>query len=230
MGVIALLSIIITINDYFRSGVPKAMAKKLGFLSAAAAVWSAFLAPVPAAGHCDTLDGPVVAAATDALAAGDVTPVLKWVAADQEGEIRAAFAKALAVRGESPTAQELADTYFFETLVRLHRETEGAPYTGLKPAGAVEPAVAAADEALARGDVGELVTEVGDYVAEGIRRRFERTVAAQAQAEESVAAGREYVAAYVDYVHYVEGVAAAAEGAEHGHNVHPESAAGGHDE
>jgi hypothetical protein len=206
------------------------MAKKMGFLSAAAAVWSAFLAPVPVAGHCDTLDGPVVAAAKDALAAGDVTPVLRWVAADQESEIRAAFAKALAVRGESPPAQELADTYFFETLVRLHRETEGAPYTGLKPAGAVEPAVAAADEALARGDVGELVTEVGDYVAEGIRRRFERTVAAQAQAEESVAAGREYVAAYVDYVHYVEGVAAAAEGAEHGHNVHPESAAGGHDE
>jgi hypothetical protein len=32
-----------------------------------------------AAAHCDTMDGPVVAAAKLALKTGDVTPVLRWV-------------------------------------------------------------------------------------------------------------------------------------------------------
>jgi len=167
--------------------------------------------------HCDTMDGPVVAAAKEALAAADVTPTLKWVAAGQEGEVRAAFGQTLAVRAEGPAAKELADMYFFETLVRLHRASEGEPYTGLKPAGAVEAAVAAADEALARGAVDDLVAEVTGHVAAAIRERFERTMAAKAHAEDSVAAGREFVAAYVDFVHYVEGVAAGAEGGGHGH-------------
>jgi hypothetical protein len=34
--------------------------------------------------HCDTLDGPVVAAARQALQQRDVTPVLKWVNAEME--------------------------------------------------------------------------------------------------------------------------------------------------
>lgn len=46
----------------------------------------------------------------------------------------------MAVRAKGKEAQELADMYFFETLVRIHREGEGAPYTGLKPGEAVEPA------------------------------------------------------------------------------------------
>ena len=37
------------------------------------------LVSTPASAHCDTMDGPVVAAARAALQAGDVTPVLKWI-------------------------------------------------------------------------------------------------------------------------------------------------------
>jgi hypothetical protein len=179
----------------------------------AAAVLVIF-SPAPAAAHCDTLGGPVVAAAREALAAGDVTHALKWVGPGQEAELRAAFERTLAVRKESAGARELADAYFFETLVRLHRAGEGAPYTGLKPAGAIEPVVAAADEALARGEAGELVARVTADVAAGITARLERAVATKTHAEESVAAGREYVAAYVDFVHYVEGIAAAAGGSD----------------
>lgn len=107
--------------------------------------------------HCDTLDGPVVQTARTALEKGDVTPLLKWVQADDEKEIRTAFQKTLAVRTKGAEAKELADMYFFETLVRIHRAGEGAPYTGLKPGEAVDPAVALADRALETGSVDKLV-------------------------------------------------------------------------
>jgi len=168
--------------------------------------------------HCDTLGGPVVSDAKAALEKGDVTPVLKWVKKEREEEIEAAFKKALAVRSKGPEAKELADMYFFETLVRLHRAGEGAPYTGLKPAGEVEPPVAAADKAIADGGVDDLAKEIGRAAEKGVRERFEKLVEAKKRKDESVAAGREYVEAYVIFVHYVEGLhdTIAAGGAHHG--------------
>jgi len=70
--------------------------------------------------HCDTLEGPVVESARKALASGDITPLLKWVAADDEQMIRTAFQKTLEVRKLGTQARDLADMYFFETLVRIH--------------------------------------------------------------------------------------------------------------
>ena len=163
----------------------------------------AFL-PRAAGAHCDTMDGPVVAAAKVALEKGEVTPVLKWVQKDQEGEIRAAFQQTVVVRSKGPEAKELADRYFFETLVRLHRAGEGAPYTGLKPAGEVEPGIAAADKAMESGSADALVREVTGRVADGIRERFAHAVEKKKHVDESVEAGREFVEAYVEYVHYVE--------------------------
>lgn len=162
------------------------------------------LLPRAAGAHCDTMDGPVVTTAKAALEKGDVTPVLKWVQKDQETEIRAAFQKTLAVRGKGPEARELADMYFFETLVRVHRAGEGAPYTGLKPAGEVEPGIAAADKALESGSAEALVQEVAERVAAGVRERFAHAAERKKHADESVEAGREFVEAYVEYVHYVE--------------------------
>ena len=169
------------------------------------AVLGAFLADRPAHAHCDTADGPVVAAAKVALAKGDVTPVLKWVKPEAEPEIKAAFARALAVRGKGAEAQALADEYFFENLVRIHRAGEGAPYTGILPAGSpVDPAVALADQALASGNVDGLVKALTHHVDEGIRERFARAAAARRQADTSVPAGREFVDAYVEFTHFVE--------------------------
>src|SRR4030065_373974 len=88
------------------------------------AVW---FSPNIAGAHCDTLAGPVVVTAKAALEKGDVTPILKWVKKGNEGEIKEAFKKTLAVRKQGKEAQELADMYFFETLVRIHRAGEGAP-------------------------------------------------------------------------------------------------------
>lgn len=154
--------------------------------------------------HCDTLDGPVVMDAKAALEKGDVTPVLKWVKKEYENEIKTAFIKTLAVRSMGKEAKELADLYFFETLVRLHRAGEGAPYTGLKPAGEIEPPIAAADKAIAYGNVNELVGEIEEAAKNGILQRFQHLMEAKMHKEESVEAGREYVEAYVVFVHYIE--------------------------
>ena len=156
--------------------------------------------------HCDTLDGPVVADARAALAKGDIALVLKWVRPDYEKEVREAFDKTLVVRKQSPEAKELADMYFFETIVRLHRAGEGAGYTGLKPSGSIDPAISAADQALETGSVDKLVADITSEMAEGIRARFTATFEARKHVSESVEAGRKYVAAYVDYVHFVEGM------------------------
>ncbi len=163
------------------------------------------LAAAPyATAHCDTLDGPVVSAARQALASGDVTPVLKWIRPEQEPEIRDLFTRTLKVRGLSPDARQLSDAYFFETLVRVHRAGEGVAYTGLKPAGEVEPGIAAADAALASGNIDDLVADSSRELARALRQRFAGVLQARRHADESVAAGREYVAAYVSFIHFVE--------------------------
>ena len=183
--------------------------------------------PVVAMSHCDTLDGPVVKEAKAALEKGDITPVLKWVTKENEKEIKEQFDKTLMVRKQSNEAKELADMYFFETLVRLHRAGEGAPYTGLKAAGTVEPSVAAADKALESGSVDSLATMINDAAAKGIRDRFERTKEAKKHADHGVENGRKFVQGYVDFTHYVERLHTDAEkSAAHGKEV--ESGAAGH--
>jgi len=169
------------------------------------AVLGAILAARPVLAHCDTADGPVVATAKVALEKRDITPVLKWVKPEAEPEIRAAFARALAVRQKGPDAQALADQFFFENLVRIHRAGEGAPYTGILPTGTpVEPAIALADQALGSGNADKLVKAITNHVEEGIRERFARAAATKKLADASVAAGREFVEAYVELTHYVE--------------------------
>ena len=109
--------------------------------------------------HCDSLDGPVVRAARNALDAGDVNLVLPYVPAEGEDEVRAAFDRALPVRDLGPQAREVADLAFFETVVRIHRAGEGAPYTGLKPAGlSVGPVIPLAERSIEEHSV-EILAE-----------------------------------------------------------------------
>jgi hypothetical protein len=161
--------------------------------------------------------GPVIQDAKIALEKGDITPVLKWVAKDQEKGVREAFKRALAAKTKAPAVKEKAEMHFFETLVRIHRAGEGAPFTGLKPGEAIEPIVAAADKSLETGNSDDLVKQVTDEVTAGIRKRFDKVVEKKKHVDESVKAGREYVAAYVEFTHYVEGLyqKAVSEGAHH---------------
>jgi len=170
--------------------------------------------------HCDTLDGPVITTAKIALEKGDVTPVLKWVSKKDEAEIKKTFEKTIAVRKLSPRAKELADMYFFETLVRVHRASEGEPYTGLKPAEtAVEPGILAADKASESGSADSLVKEITSTVSAGIKERFNHAIETKKHSEENVEMGREYVKAYVEFIHYVEALHKVASGQTHTNEI-----------
>jgi hypothetical protein len=165
----------------------------------------------PAFAHCDTLDGPVVAAARTALETGNVNPVLVWVQPNDEADVRRAFQKARGVRKSGGEAKDLADSYFFETLVRIHRAGEGAAYTGLKPAGQIEPAVAAADKAIETGKLQPLATLVQGRMEKGLHGHFDAVMAKKSYAANDVPGGRAYVGAYVEFVHYAERLYEAAE-------------------
>lgn len=178
------------------------------------AALAVLLGTVSAVGaHCDALDGPVVKAARLAFQNAEITPALRWVEPARERELRSAFDQALAVRALGADAGQLAERWFFETLVRLHREGEGAPFTGLKPAGGeLPPGVAEADHAVETGAADALIALTTERVAHGVRERFQHVMAARAKADTSVPAGREFVHAYTEFVHYLEAVHLAAQG------------------
>lgn len=178
-----------------------------------------------AAAHCDTLDGPVVAAAQRALESGQIEHALIWVQNGDERSVRDAFAHARAARGAGGSAAQKAEQAFYGTLVRVHRKGEGAPYTGLKPAGQIEPPVAAADRSLGSGQPAEVEKIVLERTRAGLRERFDAVASHRNFAPTDVEAGRAFVAAYVDYVHFVERVYDAAGAAGHAHGVEQHSPA-----
>jgi hypothetical protein len=186
-------------------------------------VSGAFLTwPQGAQAHCDGMDGPVVKAAQEALATGNVNLVLIWVQKKDEGEIKKAFDRTRAVRKLNPQAKELADMYFFETLVRIHRAGEGAPYTGLKPAGRdLGLAIPATDKALENGIIEPLLKLLTEATQTGIRQQFKQVIAKKKFGKDDVGAGREYVKSYVEFVHYVERIYEDAKNPAEGH--YPES-------
>ena len=179
--------------------------------------------PTSVQAHCDGLDGPVVTLAKEALDKGNVNLVLPWVPKDAEPEIRRAFDHTLSVRKLGPEAKDLADTFFFETLVRVHRAAEGAPFTGLKPAGReLGPAIPAADQALESGSIEAVEKLLTEAIHNGLHQHFYAAMSQKKFDPNDVAAGRRYVEAYVSYVHYVEGLWQAATQSAEGH--YPETA------
>ena len=174
--------------------------------------------PAPALAHCDGLDGPVVKAAQRALETRNPAYALIWVQETDERETQAVFEQTLAVRDLSPQARELADRFFFETVVRLHRAAEGAPYTGLKPAGRdLGPAIPAADEAIRVGSVEPARRWLTGVLEERLRDQFGEAMAARTFNPDDLSAGRAYVKAYVEFIHFVERLDDAMRKAPHGH-------------
>ena len=187
------------------------------------------LAMAWALGHCDGLDGPVVTVARKSLETGNVNLVLPWVRTEDEGDIRKVFDQARSVRNLGAEARELADTHFFETLVRIHRAGEGAPFGGLQPAGRdLGPAVPAADRALEHGSVEQVERLLTAAIRDGVYKHFDAAMSHRKFDPDDVEAGRAYVEAYVPYVHYVERLWQAAQGAEHAHANDQHHAGHGH--
>jgi hypothetical protein len=146
--------------------------------------------------HCDSMDGPVVTAARRALDEDDLAIALPYVPAQAEAEVAAAFEQVLPIHGSGGSVGELADRWFFETVVRLHRAGEGAPYTGLKAAGQGEgPVIPVAERAIRTGSADELIHTLTEVVADQTKTRLDRVMALNQQQHGSVAAAREYVEA-----------------------------------
>ncbi|WP_323368429.1 DUF6448 family protein [Cumulibacter manganitolerans] len=169
------------------------------------------LRPRTASAHCDTMDGPAVRDGRLALESGDVHIALKWVQPDGDAELRRIFSQAQAARRLGEDARFVADQWFLENLVRIHRAGEGAPYTGLQPAGApIDDRVRAADEAVATGSLAPLVDLVPAQQLPEIERRFAEVLARKEFAADDVDAGRAYLEAYIGFFKL-------AEGHDHGH-------------
>ncbi len=177
-------------------------AAALAAMVIAVALW---FAPRSASAHCDTMGGPVVQAGEKALATGDLNYALIWVQPRDEAELRRAFAQARSVRALDGQARALADNYFLENLVRIHRAGEGAAYTGIRPAGTdLGPAIPAADLSIKKGNSADLSKLVGDAISAELKQRYEDLMRKRDYRPDDLSAGREYVEAYVRYIHYVE--------------------------
>lgn len=177
--------------------------------------------------HCDTLDGPVVKAAMKALETGNVNYILPWVPQKGELELTKAFERTLKVRKGSKDARELADYWFFETAVRIHREGEGAPYTGLKPAGLDPgPVVPRAEKALEHGSAKDVIRFLSDTIEDELQTRFNHAMDKKEFDVDDVEAAREYVQASLGFLLFSHHVYSYIKhGGEHG-----EAAQGGHED
>lgn len=167
---------------------------------------SIFIFTNTASAHCDSYDGPVIKDAEKALEANNVNLVLKWVSIEQGKEITPLFQKTYELRDGDKEVYEIVKKHFFETLVRLHRETEGAPYTGLKPAGTTKPIIKMTDKALDENSVDDFLQKLNNHIDNVVREKFNKVSELNKVKDNSVEKGREFVAAYVDYTHTVEAI------------------------
>jgi hypothetical protein len=178
----------------------------------------------PAFAHCDGVDGPVAGAAVQALETGNVNLALPYAPASAEDEIKAAHGMAVAARNAGVAATKVADRWFMETVVRLHREGEGAAFTGLKPAGIdYGPVIPAAEAALKSGDPAKVVALLSGAVKDQLQVRFEeakkvleRTPRDRPETVAAVPAVRARVSAEFAFIEYAEGIHAALKAKGHG--------------
>ena len=175
---------------------------------------------LPASAHCDSYDGPVIQDAVKALKTHNVNLVLKWIDKEQEQEITGLFNKTYNLRNGDKEVYAIVEKHFLETLVRLHRETEGASYTGLKPAGTTKQIVQLSDHAIESKDIDDLLVKLNNHVDEVVREKYQKVADYNMVKDQSIEKGREYVAAYVDYTHTLEAIHDLLEGGFHhsGHN------------
>lgn len=153
--------------------------------------------------HCDRVNGPVAVAAKQALEIGELSKALIWVGEEQEKELTSRFEESLKVYNKGEEARQLAIKYFMETTVRLHREAEGMPYTGLKPSQKSSEDIQMAEIALKTGDLSTVTNLLAKEISEKTKVLYQHALDAKEKREQSVEEGRQWVDAYVKYIVYV---------------------------
>lgn len=172
----------------------------------------------PASAHCDSFDGPALVDAAKALETNNVELIKKWIRAEDEATVVPLFHKTYSLKDGDAEVYEIVKTHFYETFIRLHREMEGATFTGLKPAGTTAHITVMSDEALESGDFDSLLTALNKHVNGQLTEKYEKTAALYKVKDRSVEEGRAYVEAYVDYTHAVEAVHDILESGAHHHH------------
>mgnify|MGYP000846052090 CR=1 FL=1 len=170
--------------------------------------------------HCDSYDGPVIKDAIKALETNNVNLVLKWITTEQEKEIIPLFNKTIQLKNGDKEVYAIVEKHFFETLVRLHRQTEGAPYTGLKPAGITKQIIQMTDEAIEVGNVDDFLVKLNAHINKVIREKYQKVSELDKVKDNSTEQGRAFVKAYVSYTHTIEAMHDILEhgGGHEGHN------------
>jgi hypothetical protein len=149
------------------------------------------------------MDGPVVKAAKSALNLKNVNLILPWVPKEAEKELKEKFKKTLKVREKGEEEKELADYWFFETAVRLHRRGEGKGFTGLKPAGLDwGPVVPKADKAIESGNPKPVIDLILKIAEKELNNRFENAISKKNYDKQNVSKAREYVHSMLEFVLY----------------------------
>lgn len=153
--------------------------------------------------HCDRVNGPVATDARKALETGDISHALIWVTDQQAKELKSTFEQSLKVYTKGDESQELAERYFMSETVRLHREAEGMPFTGLKPAQPSAKDIQIAEQALASGELAPVTDMLATEIQKKTSGLYSKAMEANSKKDNSVEAGREWVDAYVKYIVYV---------------------------
>ena len=133
--------------------------------------------------------------------------MLPFVPEQGEQDVRAAFTAVMPVRALGEQAQLVADRLFFETVVRIHRAGDDAPYTGLKPAGTpVGPVILIAEEAVATGSAERLVSYLTGVLQDELTKRLGKVAELAVDKDRSVADARRYVEAMLGFEVYSHSV------------------------
>lgn len=176
-----------------------------------------FLTPLILA-HCDTMDGPLVADIKKSLKSKNIIPVLKWIKKSDEEEIKNMFKKVLCFSQENSELKEILNLYFIETVVRVHRSGEGAPYNGIKPAGfPIDPIIKKGDLSITSGKIDDLAELLSKEIKIKIKNKFEKAWELKSNADLDVEIGRKYTEAYADYIHFIESLHKLIEDSHHHH-------------
>lgn len=153
--------------------------------------------------HCDRVNGPVAIDARKALETGDISHALIWVTDQQTEELNSKFEQSLKVYANGDDSQELAELYFMSETVRLHREAEGMPFTGLKPAQSNARDIQIAEKAITSGELAPVTEMLASEIGQKTSELYNKAMEAKSMKDESIEAGREWVDAYVQYIVYV---------------------------